>query len=56
MKNYRPISLLTSFSKIFEKMIYIRLTNHVKNNNILSVDQYGFRGNSSMEKASFKLG
>jgi exonuclease III len=55
IKNYRPISLLTSFSKIFEKVIYIRLNNHVINNNIFSVDQYGFRSNSSTEKASFKL-
>jgi hypothetical protein len=26
--NYRPISLLTSFSKVFEKALYTRLTDH----------------------------
>jgi len=26
--NYRPISLLTSFSKVFEKALYIRLIEH----------------------------
>ena len=54
-KNYRPISLLTSFSKIFEKVIHARLTEHVINNNILSMEQYGFRSNSSTQKATFKL-
>jgi hypothetical protein len=34
-------------------MIYIRLTNHVKNNG--KNYQYGFRGKSSMKKASFTL-
>ena len=28
-KNYRPISLLTSFSKIIEKLIYVRLYEHI---------------------------
>jgi hypothetical protein len=55
VKNYRPISLLTSFSKIFEKVIYIRLSKHVMNNAILAIEQYGFRSNSSTEKATFKL-
>ena len=32
--NYRPISLLTSFSKITEKIIYKRLYCHLNNNNI----------------------
>jgi hypothetical protein len=54
IKNYRPISLLTSFSKIFEKVISIRLSKYIKNY-ILFIDQYGFRSNSSTEKAKFKL-
>ena len=29
LTNYRPISLLTAFSKIFEKVIYKRLDNHI---------------------------
>jgi hypothetical protein len=54
ISNYRPISLLTSFSKIFEKLILNRLHAHV-NNNILAHEQYGFRNNSSTEAASYNL-
>jgi hypothetical protein len=32
--NYRPISLLTSFSKVSERIIYDRLFKHVKKNKI----------------------
>jgi hypothetical protein len=53
--NYRPISLLTSFSKVFEKVIYNRVHNHIKVNNILSKEQYGFRNNASIETASYNL-
>jgi Notch-like protein len=35
MANYRPISLLTSFSKVFEKIIYERLLQHININNNL---------------------
>jgi hypothetical protein len=55
MANYRPISLLTSFSKIFEKVIFNRLRDYVNNYNILAQEQYGFRNNLSMEAASFNL-
>jgi hypothetical protein len=55
MANYRPISLLTSFSKIFEKVIFNRLRDHVNNFNILAQEQYGFRNNLSTEAASFHL-
>jgi hypothetical protein len=53
--NYRPISLLTAFSKVFEKVIYTRLYQHLNQNNILTSDQYGFRNNSTTSMASFKL-
>ena len=55
MSNYRPISLLPSFSKIFEKVIHTRLYQHCIESNILSKQQYGFRINSSTEKATFNL-
>jgi hypothetical protein len=36
-------------------MIYRRFSKHVKHNDILLIDQYGFRSNYSTEKATFKL-
>jgi hypothetical protein len=53
--NYRPISLLTSFSKVFERIIYDRLLKHIETNYILAVEQFGFRTSSSTEKTSYKL-
>jgi len=55
MSDYRPVSILTSFSKIFEKVIYNRLLQHTKKNNIIVTNQYGFKNNSSTELAIFKL-
>lgn len=43
MDNYRPISLLCIFSKIFEKIVYKRLTSFLDINNIISCSQFGFR-------------
>jgi Notch-like protein len=53
--SYRPISLLLSFSKIFEKLILHRLISHFNNHNILANEQFGFRQNYSTDKAIFKL-
>jgi hypothetical protein len=36
ISNYRPISLLPTFSKIIEKVIYKRLYSHLNRNNILA--------------------
>ena len=52
--NFRPISLLTSLSKILGKGIYTKLYQHINQNNVLATEQYGFRNNST-EKASYKL-
>ena len=53
--NYRPISLLTSISKIFEKIIFNQLTNYLSLNNILTDSQYGFRKNHSTQSAALEL-
>ena len=42
-ENYRPISLLPIFSKIYEKVIYTRMYNYLINNNLLYNRQFGFR-------------
>jgi hypothetical protein len=55
ISNYSPISLLTMFSKIFEKLIYNRLYSHFENNSILVHEQFGFRIQHSTEQAVFSL-
>jgi Reverse transcriptase (RNA-dependent DNA polymerase) len=47
MNNYRPISLLNVFSKIFEKIVCSRLTNFLETNKLISSAQFGFRKNHS---------
>ena len=41
-KNYRPISLLTIFSKIFERVIDNSLFNHFQRNKFFTSSQSGF--------------
>jgi len=47
LNNYRPISLLSSFSKIFERIIYNKIMSFLQANDILYPHQYGFRPNHS---------
>ncbi len=41
--NYRPISLLPTFSKLLEKVVHKRLYQFLQKHNILYPNQYGFR-------------
>ena len=50
-KNYRPISLLPSFSKILEQIIYNRLISFFNKHDILHSFQHGFRTNHSTNSA-----
>jgi len=45
--NYRPISILSSISKLLEKIIHLRMFNFITKYNILSPRQFGFRPNRS---------
>ena len=43
MDNYRPISLLSCYSKIIEKIVCTRLTCFLDVNNLITKSQFGFR-------------
>lgn len=53
--NYRPISLISVLSKIFEVIFKIRLMKYLKENSILCKEQYGFRPNSNTQIALYDL-
>ena len=53
--NYRRISLLSCFSKIFERVVYNQLYNHLQLNKLLYESQYGFRKSHSTELAALEL-
>ena len=53
--NYRPISLLPSISKIFEKAIYDQTYSYFQQNNLFYSSQYGFRKGHSTEYAALEL-
>ncbi len=45
--NYRPISLTSSFSRIFESILHVKISQHLAKNSLLSSNQYGFLSNKS---------
>ena len=51
VNNYRPISLLSIFSKIFEKVMKKKLIKFIDSNKILTATQYGFQKGISTEDA-----
>jgi len=53
--NYRPISLLTSFSKVIEKIIHKRLYHFLDQQKLIVNEQHGFRQKASTETAAFFL-
>ena len=54
--NYRPISLLSNFSKFFEKVMYNRLVEFAEKHDILYRCQFGFRKNPSTLHALIHIG
>ena len=55
VSNYRPISLLSVFSKISEKLMYKHLYNFLEVHKILYNLQFGFRDSHSTNHALIRL-
>ena len=47
IKNYRPVSFLSIYSKIFERIIYDNMLKYFLDNNIITSKQSGFRPGDS---------
>ena len=55
MTNYRPVSLLSAISKLFEKVVYNQLYTHFQTYKLFYFSQYGFRKRHSTEYAALEL-
>lgn len=54
VSNYRPISLLNSENKVFERLVFKYLFNHFRDNNLLTSLQSGFLpGDSTVNQLTF---
>ena len=51
IKNYRPISTLSIFSKIFEKLVHKRMVSFISKYEIIKANQFGFQANKSTSDA-----
>lgn len=55
MEYYRPIALISIFSKIFEKYYYNELNTYLEKNYILCDEQKGFRRNKTINMAVYEF-
>ena len=54
INNYRPLSILPTLSKILEKIVFKNLFNYLRNKNLLTPHQSGFRpGDSTVNQLSY---
>jgi hypothetical protein len=54
-QNLRPISLLSTTVKLFQKQILRKIHKHVKEINLLNASQFGFRAHRSMKLQCMRL-
>ena len=55
LTNYRPISVISCFSKVFERIVYDYLFDFICTNNILYDYQFGLRPGHSTQQAMITL-
>ena len=53
--NYRPISLLSVFSKIYEKLLYTRIYSYLDKKDLIYSKQFGFRSKHSTNHAIISI-
>ena len=53
--NYRPVSILPSISKVFEKVLYNQIYDYFTEKKLFYQSQYGFRSGYSTELAALEL-
>jgi len=51
MQNYRPISIISVFAKLFERFMYNRIISFLYKNKIFTKAQNGFRKGKCIESA-----
>ena len=55
VSKYRPVSLSTSFSAVFETVMQKKILKHLTKYNIISNEQYGFRIGLKTDNAIYQL-
>ena len=55
LDNYRPVSILPSISKVYEKLLHKQINDYFNNNKLFYTSQYGFRQMHSTELAALEL-
>ena len=55
LSNYRPISLLSIFNKLLEKLVFNRLSNYLEKRELIYSKQFGFRSRHSTVHAVLSI-
>ena len=55
LKNYRPVSILSFLSKIIEKNIFVRILQHITDNDIIDGFQSAYKAGHSCETALLRV-
>ena len=55
ISNYRPICALNAMSKLLERIVFLRIINHLESKNLISRSQYAYRTGRSTEIAATKF-
>lgn len=55
VSSYRPVSLLSSFSKLFERLVLEKLNAFIEESNIIPASQYGFKKSHSATHQAVNL-